>query len=894
MSTKTTFKRVALVAVAALGFGMLSVMPSSAADGTVNEVTAVTIAAPATGRIGSALASAVGFTTAASTATDGVLDTGDEVTLRGIFVSKPTGSIATIIFDNSGLALVGPSAATAVFTAAAGFLPSKLLVDSTTADYTAGAHVAGRVGFVPDVAGDYVIKVWHDVDADGAIGSTEAVSAARTFTVGTAPTAVTVTKFGATTCEDAANGSIVKLTLPAGTGLALGEAIRVSPSTATADITLINGSEAGHTAGAASFVDVIGSQFVAGSAWLNVTDTAAGTLTLSFAGQGTGVAAITGSTTVSYKTCATGDLGTTVIQGATAGAAFTSITDGINGDSTTATIPLAAKTITYYSKFTDGTAAEYYKATVTDSDNRVTGAGTNVSADLVYDIAYVGAANATTATTIEGTFTVTLSPTATGQGFNVTTANGTVLVSGVQTAAVVSSSGSVTVSPAGALALKTGGSLTYTVTAKDQFGRANPNAIVTMTTDGRNSNQTVIAKTATTDALGIATFTITDAPLATTTALLDTWTFIVRGADNTIKSPTTAPTINWSATGPVVGTVTILGGNNTTTTGVAATSPSYKDIAAGATGATGALAPVTATVKDAAGNLLTGVPVTFTVSGTTAAVTSTTQTVYTGAAGTAAANVYAWAVGSYTVTATAGGVAGTAVYAFRQAAAGEERAISATVSGNMVTAKVVDRFGNPVPLVLVYATKSGVGYFGNGTLKTTGSTDNAGEVSFVIAGGAAEVTVATYDIGTDVAPLGSGQTCARAGAADCNVDAADDTAFTASVAGTATVAEKGVGASFAAAGVSSAKVSVAADTSTSDAATAAADAAAEATDAANAATDAANAAAEAADAATAAAQDAADAVAALSTQVSEMVDALKKQITALTNLVIKIQKKVKA
>jgi hypothetical protein len=75
---------------------------------------------------------------------------------------------------------------------------------------------------------------------------------------------------------------------------------------------------------------------------------------------------------------------------------------------------------------------------------------------------------------------------------------------------------------------------------------------------------------------------------------------------------------------------------------------------------------------------------------------------------------------------------------------------------------------------------------------------------------------------------------------------------------------------------------------------AAVDAAAEATDAANAATDAANAAAEAADAATAAAQDAADAVAALSTQVSEMVDALKKQITALTNLVIKIQKKVKA
>jgi len=75
---------------------------------------------------------------------------------------------------------------------------------------------------------------------------------------------------------------------------------------------------------------------------------------------------------------------------------------------------------------------------------------------------------------------------------------------------------------------------------------------------------------------------------------------------------------------------------------------------------------------------------------------------------------------------------------------------------------------------------------------------------------------------------------------------------------------------------------------------AAVDAAAEATDAANAATDAALAAADAADAATAAAQDASDAVAALSASVSKLVAALKAQITTLTNLVIKIQKKVKA
>jgi hypothetical protein len=84
------------------------------------------------------------------------------------------------------------------------------------------------------------------------------------------------------------------------------------------------------------------------------------------------------------------------------------------------------------------------------------------------------------------------------------------------------------------------------------------------------------------------------------------------------------------------------------------------------------------------------------------------------------------------------------------------------------------------------------------------------------------------------------------------------------------------------------------DDAATAASTAAADAAAEATDAANAATDAANAAAEAADAATAAAQDAADAVAALSTQVATYISNLRKQITSLTNLVIKIQKKVNA
>jgi hypothetical protein len=897
MSTKTTFKRIALVAVASMGFGMISVAPSFAAEADIAEVTAVTVAAPATGRIGSALASAVGFTTA-STAEDG-----DEITLAGIFVSRPAGSTATIIFDNTGIDITGPTTDAATFTAASGFLPSKLVVDSTGAAYTNGTHVAGRVGFVPDVAGDYEIKVWHDQNGNGAIDPTEAVSATRTFTVGAAPTTVTATRINSSFCSGTANGALVKLALPTGTGLALGEAIRVTPSTATADITLVNGSAVTYTPATTTYIDLVGSQFIGGVAWLNITDSASVNLTL--AGQGTAVSAIAGTVALTVRTCATGDTGTTVIQGATAGAAFTSITDGINGNSTTATIPLAAKTITYYSAFTAGAAAgDYFGATVTDSDGRVTGSATQAITGLKYDLPYLGAANATTATTIEGTFGVTLTPTATSQGFNVTTLNGTALVSGVTTDTSAMSAGTVTVSPSSALSLKTGGSITYTVTVKDKFARAVANAVVDMVITGRNANQTVIAPTAVTSSTGIATFTLKDGPAAGTTSLSDSIVFRATGSGtDTSQKSATAVTISWSATGPVVGTVTILGGNNTTTTGVAATAPAYKDINAGATGAQATTADATATVKDASGNLLAGVPVTFTVTGTTAAITSTTATVYTGATGTATAKVYAWAAGSYTVTATAGDVSGTAVYQFRQSGAGEERSISASVSGAIVTAKVVDRFGNPVPSVMVYATKTGVGYFGTGNLKTSGSTDNDGVVSFLISGGAAEVTVATYDAGTATAPLGSGQTCARAGAADCNIDAADDTAFSASVAGTTTANEKGVGASFSAAGVSSAKVSVTdeAGNAAKVAAEAATDAAAEAIDAANAATDAANLAAEAADAATVAAEearDAADAATAaveeLATQVATLMAALKAQITTLANTVAKIAKKVKA
>jgi hypothetical protein len=435
----------------------------------------------------------------------------------------------------------------------------------------------------------------------------------------------------------------------------------------------------------------------------------------------------------------------------------------------------------------------------------------------------------------------------------------------------------VTITPTSSLRAVAGSTNTFTATVKDQFGSAISGRTINISLVGRNAK--TIAN-AISDASGQVSYALADAGTAGTT---DTLTF----TDSAVSAATASVTVTYGAV--TVTTMTLTGGN--TTAGVTSSVKTVNDIAAGTAGAAAGVQTITATVKDAAGALMAGVPVTWTVAGSGVAILSTKVTSYTSAAGTATTSVYAWTAGSYVVTATAGGKTATAEITFGQTTASEARKVSATVSGQVVSAKVEDRFGNPIPGVTVYASKvSGTGYFGGGVSKTYTTTGQNGIAEFAVVGGDASIKVATLSYDAVAGAKPADQTCARAGAVDCNDDAADDTAFTAATVGTTTTAETGIGASLSAAGVSSATVEVAGDTT----AQAAADAAAEATDAANAATDAANAAAEAADAATAAAQDAADAVAALSTQVSEMVNALKKQITALTNLVIKIQKKVKA
>jgi len=301
------------------------------------------------------------------------------------------------------------------------------------------------------------------------------------------------------------------------------------------------------------------------------------------------------------------------------------------------------------------------------------------------------------------------------------------------------------------------------------------------------------------------------------------------------------------------------------------------------------------TVKDAAGNAITGTSaaVTGTRSDTTTAGKAiatadlscswnSTDLVYYCTATGASSSVFG--VAGYTITATGTDADETEVTTTASTTFSDIVATSVTVTGpatasvgDKVTYTLTAKDKNGYPVAdTTYEGGSGnadaaLGQFGGILWNTTTVPDytnssvkpfNAGETITTVSG------VATKDIYMPVAAGTVTNTWVLAGKSTAAVGAIDKSIAGTTITVSTVVTNPGV-----------------------DAAT---DAANEATDAANAATDAALAAADAADAATAAAQDASDAVAALSASVSKLISSLRAQITSLTNLVIKIQKKVRA
>jgi hypothetical protein len=890
MSTKTSIKRIALVAVAALGFGLVSTVPARAdsASGDIPFYTSVTLDTATTtlaGRVGQQVVINVTGTTP-SIVTGSLTNSLATLSIAAALTSQPassnvyptiraaTSAIGTnLTLAKGGNTLVG-AATNAVTITDEGTSSHVAVMNYVAATETLAvaavtADDLGSVIFTPTQAGTYTLSVWNESDrvignasGTGQAGMTMSAEPSRsgsessqTFTinVSTGVSTITLTRQNSSAATFVAgssgiNGALIKVSLRDASGnaavLAPGEAVTITPS-GTGDIAAVNGVAVTSTAGAA--YNLSASNFnSSGVAWINLTDAADGSTTITAAIAGGANA----STTVTFvdtvqKTSATPS----------------STATGVAGSGVAYSIPIGASTVSWRASASTGSSVGF---TVTEALLGGVGSITGYTVALSYDAAAASSGSlashsVTATTTANGQAAYTISADADGVADRGTESTAT---SATNTAGVLS------ITPGNVNAV-VGASNTFTVTLKDLFRSNYANQTVTATVTGKNP--TSIAMSAVTNASGQVTFTVTDAN--TNTAVSDTLTV-------TAGSSVTA-TIAYGTN--AVGTVTLEYPNEDDV--IAGTT--FTEISAAGAGATGTSATVTAIITGSSGALLAGVPVTFAVSGLTGAEVHTTKvTVYTNTSGEAATSISSYAAGKATVTATAGGVSKTADIYFKQTGAAEARTIEATVSGGLVTATVKDRYGNTIEGVTVNATRTGSGYFGSGASTASGNTDKNGQIEFIFTGtGTVTVAFTAADYGQSADAAGK----------------VGITAVTASAAGTTTTAQTGLGASLAPAGVNSASVSVASTDAGVTAAEAASDAAAEAIDAANAATDAANLAAEAADAATVAAEearDAADAATAaveeLATQVATLMAALKAQITTLANTVAKIAKKVKA
>ena len=889
MSTKTTLKRIAFVAVSALGLGLMtSIAPAQAGDVYTSSISVSTNKAPVAGANGTAVVHTVRFQSA--TLTSGSNTAAPRVALT----SRPSAS-----------AMALQAIASSTVTSAEAEFTNNATVDSGSDMNVNGATVsfASETGYTYytakaylhahyDVAGTYVWTIWDD--SDTATGTVNGQEVSTTFTVVVGSTGAsqtytaTTTTWGSSTVKKTSayvgqNGSLIRIALkdsagnPASPDIAGGVKVSVSGS---AIIQKVN--DAGSNAGGSSYILANGDFDGSGYAWVNITDTVAETVVVTLTGSGSMASSFTApaSVALTFATAVPSTADPFFTLGAASGLkSVTAMAAGVTGALQSDRL---ATSITFQTGKSAATAAAKDSVFVTDTDGVITGL-----AGADYDLLVT---EGTTGCTYCGTFTISgISYGAlVDKAFRLANADGDAVVITSKLAAATT----VTVVSSDSFKAAPGATNSFFVEVDNQFGATMSGVAVTASVAGRNA--TVNVASAVTNADGIATVSYTDASTSTT-SLVDTITFSSNSNSDT-ASVTYTSASNFGA-GSILLTTAV-----TKTTGADADvlSSMYWDITAGKAGPTEGKKAVTITVKDANSVVLSGVPVTVTASGSGCAITSTTKTVYTGATGTATAQVYGWIEGKCVVTGTVGTLTDDVNTYWYQGTPGETRSFTA-VSNNArtVTVTAKDRFGNLVVGAAFKGTIIGDGFFGTGTNVATGTTGDDGSMKFLTLADTKDVTVrVTINDSTNY------QADALKGLVATNT--ATDL-FTVAAAGDALTDETGVGVTFDAAGTLVANpngldavVKGAPDAATV-AAEAANDAAAEAIDAANAATDAANLAAEAADAATVAAEearDAADAATAaveeLATQVATLMAALKAQITTLANTVAKIAKKVKA
>jgi len=781
MSTKTIYKRIALVAVASLGAGLLSVAPASAAladsDMTQNIVTVRTD--DATYPVDPAVAGSLAVPTitinegtandtnaAAFKITYKATSTGTETTITKALASAGAGTAATVALTGNVLFKITPATSGVISAGAVNATAGQTIISSAS-NGAANAKIQLLVGRGA-LPGIYTVYM----DKTGSTGSTFASDKSLSITVTGAPTSVSVIGTGTTNTNTVISGDttssfVVSTKDAAGrsTYLLAGESIALTENgtglaVTTPALPYLTSAELSSTQATMSSTVV-----------LTTTSLTSGTYTLTATPSMAGVAAATGSLIYS----------TTTARIAAASVVLTVPTTQLSGSATAvATLPTASTVTT--------AAADSEKNVYSNLSNTSFTFRIKAAANAVGFVQYTVANSGVTTVPAAGTYIATLTADATASyadvtitGSNITT-NGTISVevwedanAGVEGSedfnpkvtvtykVPVLAKASFTNPNADDIAVKTGSTVNLEATATDQYKNvlSNQTLYFSVAASGRS---TAAEYPKVTNASGIASLSLTDTSTSTT-ALADTIKVdttagagdtggdltdslgLAYAADISAATMTASSFIN--ASGTYNGTLKA-DGTTEVTIDATNTSSTYTD-----------QFYMAVTLKNAALANLKGLPVVFTVTGgaiaaetdtTAGAITVgtlgvTTVTVYTDSNGVARAAVQVTNVGAVKVTATSGTLTQSATVTAIAGANTTARTITATIVGSLVSATVKDGYGNGVPGVAVSLSASG-GTFQTGSNTVSATTDSKGVATASLSPGGAVSVKATVTTGS--------------------------------------------------------------------------------------------------------------------------------------------------
>jgi hypothetical protein len=957
MSTKTTFKRIALVAVAALGFGVMSAVSPAQAAGDSSfalNTTSITVVSSQTGdatttSATSKLMAVVKITVSDATSNDD-LESGDTITAtvegvpttvlaKTLSANRSDLSFRELKLNNGATAFISDTPSGGSVTDGAIGSLNTAHTDSASTAYNSVYYMGIHADSVTALdKGEYTVR-FRLTNSDGFVLKDSNLKVKFVSSAADSGATLTITQTGVVTAGSAyayttANNTKVVLA-DANAGLiqtyASGSTV-MTPDAPTLAADVVDEDGTSQTTGSLVAPILIVDNGTAGQDHVapstNVANTAAlankngtyGIYTTQTTAFDTATALVTANDSPYFRvrygaTSATKAF--TLYSAASATAADSTValtaTGKVAGTNNTGkvavandfTLPLSTKTATLTVRaLTSGSAA------VQDYPIVFTTTWTNAAAGDVSPRA--GATYATTVRTdSSGYATLSISNNSPIDGAVVSVAmtgfTGTPLAQTVRW--MKSKPAAVTADPVSnySATVKTAQKITWTFT--DTFGAPVVGEGVTLTISGANSaTSTVVIPSATTDAKGEVSYSFTDAAGVEDSTTLGTTT--VTATSKTDTTITLGRTITWKTTAPVIATLTGYYNENEGTSGASA----YSDVVPTtaiydtATTATGFL--INTAIDTTVSNLTAGdqgeqVAFRYIAKDSAGAAVTGVPVTVSVSAGLHLLSSAGIPVTSRTIYPATGGfvdfiVMGTATGTGTITVTAGSVSKTATINykNALTDARYITLTGDATGTAnadkLPSMTATVTDRFGNAVSGATIDVTHTGVGR--LGGGNKFATFTTSTDGKFVFELSS----TEAGTASVSAKATAASGQLTDLAGyVGSAVIEGVTA-----GVRTATASVtfAAGTNAAQAAAeAATDAAAEAIDAANAATDAANLAAEAADAATVAAEearDAADAATAaveeLATQVATLMAALKAQITTLANTVAKIAKKVKA